>query len=213
MSASDFLKGACRRCAGHIEFPAPLAGQTVTCPHCGQPTELVPLTAPAKPAGSGRLRLGIGAACVVLACLAGAFGYWHWQKAGSVPVWPAQRLTAAPSTNANPAVATITAPVPPPRPKPPPVAITNDFAIMPFKLEKTPGSSLVYVTGTVRNLSDQQRFGVKVQFALFDTNDLPVGSATDYQSLIDPRGEWRFRALVMESKAVSAQFGSIAEEK
>jgi len=36
------------------------------------------------------------------------------------------------------------------------------------KLEKTSGSSLVYVTGTIRNDSERQRFGVKVEFSLFD---------------------------------------------
>ena len=38
---------------------------------------------------------------------------------------------------------------------------TNGFALAALKLEKTPGSSLVYVTGTIRNLNDRQRFGVK----------------------------------------------------
>ena len=91
--------------------------------------------------------------------------------------------------------------------------VTNDFGIMPFKLEKMPGSSLVYVTGIISNLSDRQRFGVKVSFGLLDTNDNGIGSATDYQSVLDPRVEWRFRAMVMESKAASARFNSIAEEQ
>ena len=91
--------------------------------------------------------------------------------------------------------------------------VTNDFAILSFKMEKTPGSSLVYVTGTVRNLSDRQRFGVKMEFDLFDAQDRPAGTATDYQSELDPHGDWSFKALVMESKAVSARFHSIAEDK
>jgi hypothetical protein len=46
-----------------------------------------------------------------------------------------------------------------------------------------------------------------------DTNDQAIGSATDYQSVLEPRGEWRFKALVMESKAMSARLDSIGEDK
>jgi len=99
------------------------------------------------------------------------------------------------------------------RPEPQLQELTNGFAILPFKLENSSGSSLVYVTGTVRNLSDRQRFGVKIQFALFDTNDHPVGAASDYQSVLDPHGDWRFKSLVIASKAVTARFNSIAEDK
>jgi hypothetical protein len=95
--------------------------------------------------------------------------------------------------------------------KPQPEEVTNDFGIMPFKLEKTPGSSLVYVIGTVQNPTERQRFGVKVEFSLFDTNDNAIGTATDYEQIIEPHGEWRFKAMVIESKAVSAKFHSIIE--
>jgi len=94
-----------------------------------------------------------------------------------------------------------------------PVVETNDFAVMPYQLEKLPGSSLIYVTGIVRNLSAQQRFGVKLAFTLFDTNDMPVGSASDYQGVVDAHGDWHFKAMVMVSKTASARFNSIAEEK
>jgi len=57
--------------------------------------------------------------------------------------------------------------------QPQPQALTNDFAVMPYSGE-TPGSSLVYVTGIVRNLSDRQRFGIKLEFGLSDTNDTPL---------------------------------------
>src|SRR6185312_13026155 len=40
------------------------------------------------------------------------------------------------------------------------IMTTNSFAVSAIKLEKTPGSSLVYVTGLLRNLSDKQRYGV-----------------------------------------------------
>ena len=90
---------------------------------------------------------------------------------------------------------------------------TNDFAVMPFQLERTAGSSIVYVTGFIRNTSDRQRFGVKIEFGLLDTNEEPVGTATDYQQVIEPHADWSFKAMVIPSKAVTAQFNAIEEEK
>jgi hypothetical protein len=157
-------------------------------------------------------------AVTVLVAAAGVTGalLWH-QRAGSSAVLPAVASAAKPPASSAPANAPLAAtnlPIAAPVPPPPRIeAQTNDFAILPFVLEQTPGSSLVYVTGTVRNLSGEQRFGVKVEFGLFDTNDNPVGSATDYQSVLDPHAEWHFRALVMASKTVSARFRAIGEAK
>lgn len=206
MSNSDFVKGECRNCAGHIEFPASATGQTVPCPHCGQPTVLV-AAVPPYATGVSRIFARIGMIILLVGLGLGGVLYWrqnanHGGIAEAKPVSPAQ--------SNPPAVAVATPPV---APEPQPDETTNDFAIMPFKLEKTPGSSLVYVIGTIRNLSDHQRFGVKVEFSLFDTNDNPIGSATDYQSVMEPHGDWRFKALVMASKTTSARFSSIAEDK
>ena len=99
------------------------------------------------------------------------------------------------------------------QPKPPVEQRTNDFAIAAIKLEKTPGSSLVYVTGKIRNLNSRQRFGVKIEFGLFDTNDTAVGKATDYQAMLESNGDWRFKAMVMESKAASARLNSVVEDR
>jgi len=197
MSNSDFVKGACRHCGGHLEFPTEAAGQSVPCPHCGQPTELTAAVLPTETKGSrGVLGTIIVAVCVV----AGAGGYFYMQKAR-----PGGGTTALPAPVAQSNTTPVVAPTPTAN------LTTNDYAILPFKLEKTPGSSLVYVTGTIRNLSDRQRFGVKVAFSLFDTNEAPVGTATDYQSVLEPHGEWQFKAMVIESKAVAARFGSIGE--
>jgi hypothetical protein len=207
MSNHDFVKGECRHCAGHLEFPANATGQTVPCPHCGQPTELVAPVLPNKINGSPHIWPGIILViCLLAAGLAGA--YLYLQKASRGSDSEASPLPSAPS---NTPTVSATAPVVAPEPQA--QETTNDFGIMPFKLEKTPGSSLVYVTGAIRNLSDRQRFGVKITFGLFDTNDNAIGSATDYQSVLEPNGEWHFKALVMESKAVSARFDSIVEDK
>jgi hypothetical protein len=42
MSETTYLKTACQRCSGHIEYPSKLTGQSVECPHCHQPTPLPP---------------------------------------------------------------------------------------------------------------------------------------------------------------------------
>jgi hypothetical protein len=201
MSNSDFVKGECRHCRGHLEFSVEATGQTIPCPHCGQPTELISPNLPNKTGVSGRQRLAIAVA------LCAAF---------AVPVIILVTHKSNRPANSGPsslpqALSNVPLAVTPSKPQL--EAVTNDFAIMPFKLEKTPGSSLVYVIGAIQNISERQRFGVKVEFALFDTNDSAIGKATDYQQVIEPHGEWRFKALVIESKAVSARFNSIAEEK
>lgn len=155
------------------------------------------------------VRMWLAAVAAVFFLAAGAVGAFFW----------IQRMKSAAAFGANfPPVASSNAPaVSPPAtvaaPQPEPREVTNDFAIMPFKLETTPGSSLVYVVGTVRNTSGRQRYGIKVEFGLFDTNDNAVGSATDYQPVLEPQAEWRFKAMVMASKAASARFRSIAEDQ
>lgn len=210
MSNSHFVKGACRHCAGHLEFPAAAAGQTVACPHCGKPTEL----APNPPIPRSAPSRGLGRAVALLAgllVLAAAGAFVFFKKTG-----PTRVLSSAPPSAGLSAInppAALPPPPPAPNPGPEPRQTTNDFAILPFKLEQTPGSSLVYVTGSVQNLGSQQRFGVKVRFSLFDSNDLPVGSATDYQSMMEPKSEWRFKALVLRGKVASVQFAGITEQK
>ena len=199
MSNSVFVKGECRHCRGHIEFPAAAAGTTVPCPHCGQPTELVSPNLPTKTGVSGRQRLAIAVALCLVAAIPGLILFMHKSNPSANFVPP-----PLPQVQSNTLVALA-------HPKPQPEEVTNDFAIMPFKLEKTPGSSLVYVTGTIQNDTERQRFGVKVEFSLFDTNDDAIGTATDYEQVIEPHGAWRFKAMVIESKAVSAKFLSIIE--
>jgi hypothetical protein len=204
MSSSDFVKGACQHCAGHLEFPAEAAGQTAPCPHCGQPTRLVAAISSAKSGISRQKRLAIAVALCACAAVPATILVTHRTVQGG-----GTGAKAPETTVSNAPVAT----TPKAPPEPQPEAQTNDFAIMPYKLEKTPGSSLVYIIGSIRNLSSQQRFGVKLAFTLFDDSDNPIGSATDYQATIDPHGVWHFKAMVMASKTASAKFDSIAEDK
>src|SRR5215471_11699265 len=66
MNPTKYLKGACQQCDGHIEFPAEMAGLTTTCPHCGQPTELLLASLPEEPFVSRKAVLWTAAAIVVL---------------------------------------------------------------------------------------------------------------------------------------------------
>jgi hypothetical protein len=195
MSNTQFVKGACTHCAGHLEFPATAAGSSVNCPHCGQPTELM---APAAPAASGNKRVFIMAivAMVVSGILFAGFTFFK-KPAGGIAL-PATLADAAPK------------PIPASEPD---AVSTNDFAVATFALDKKPGSSLVYVTGKLRNLANRQRFGVKLEFTLFDRNDLPIGTAKDYIQLLEPHGVWQFQAMVLESKVASARFGSLHEDQ
>jgi hypothetical protein len=80
-------------------------------------------------------------------------------------------------------------------------------------LEKTAGTSLVCAVGTVNNPTKRQRFGVKVELALLDAVGQKLGTATDYRQVLEPGGQWRFKALVVDSKAVSAKVESIKEDQ
>jgi hypothetical protein len=82
-------------------------------------------------------------------------------------------------------------------------------------LEKAKAGNLTYAVGTIKNHSDQQRFGVKVELELTDARGNPAGKASDYTQVIEPHQEWRFRALVVDTgrtKAVTARVSSIKED-
>ena len=192
MNQTEFSKCECRHCAGHIEFPAAAGGESVACPHCGQPTELPP---PVTPKKSPRSLLVVGIVPVVLAIIAGAILFLKRPALVSVPEKMFSVATNFPATKV---VEETT---------------TNGFAFSTLKLEKTPGSSLVYVTGTIRNLNDRQRFSVKAEFNLLATNGAAAGQASDYAPTLEKNGVWKFKALVMESKAASATLNSIREDQ
>jgi hypothetical protein len=193
MQPTEFSKCECHHCQGHIEFPVAAGGETIACPHCGQPTGL-PV---AVKAGGNFWRnlLIVWAALVVVTVVIVEMRTPKKSTMGSAP-----EKMIPPATNAP------AAPLPD-------ELTTNGFGVSAFKLEKTPGSSLVYVTGTVRNLDAKQRFGVKIVFELLATNQTSVGSASDYAATLEANGRWKFKALVMESKAAAARLNSIGEDQ
>ncbi|MEO5804193.1 MAG: FxLYD domain-containing protein [Verrucomicrobiota bacterium] len=89
---------------------------------------------------------------------------------------------------------------------------TNSLQALRVTLEKSEKSRLIYAIGAIRNQSNRQRFGVKVELDLLDEQGMKLGSATDYVSVIEPRKEWKFRAMVTEPKAASVKVTAIMEE-
>jgi hypothetical protein len=193
MSQSKFSKCECRHCTGHIEFPIEAGGATIACPHCGQPMEL-----PNSPLTAKKPRSALALLIIALVSATVTASLMILLKHKATPSAP--KLTTTPATNAA-LVQVIEE------------ATTNGFAISALKLENLTGSSLVYVTGTIRNLNDRQRFGVKAEFSLLTTNGTAAGTASDYAATLEKNGVWKFKALVMESKAVRATLDFIREDQ
>jgi hypothetical protein len=201
MKQTKFLKGECQHCYGHIEFPAESAGLTTDCPHCGKQTDLLlalPKVEPTIPRAT--IVYTVIAVIILVAGLAGAMialkmaerkvGHKKNEAVVDVPMTPTNAV-------ADPAD---------------PIAQAG-FQVSPITIEKTKGSSLIYAIGTLSNTAERQRFGVKLQFDLFDNAGQKIGTAKDYQSVIEPKGDWKFRALVVTSKAISAKIASVTEDK
>jgi hypothetical protein len=192
MNPSEFSKCECRHCHGHIEFPSDAAGQNYPCPHCGQ---LVELAEPLKKRSLLPLAITIG-----LLILISGITVWF--------VLPDKNETHAAAKNDSSSATNFSA-----AKNHSPEFVTNDFSVSTAKLTKTTNSSLVYVTGKARNLSAQKRFGVKIEFSVFDSNAIAAGHASDYIATLEPAAVWNFKALVVDARATDVKFDSIAETK
>lgn len=205
MTGMKYLKGECSHCGGHLEFPADSVGMTTACPHCGQTTELLLATPPEEPTISRKTIVWTTIAVIILILggigLAAAFKMAQKQlsRHQQPPPPPPSQTPASTPTNATP-----------PEGENPAL---SGFRVSAVTLEKTPGSSLVYATGTVTNTSAKRRFGIRVEVDLIDAAEKKVGTAKDYQQVIEPNGEWHFRALVLASKAACAKLASVKEDQ
>ncbi|EEF62722.1 FxLYD domain-containing protein [Pedosphaera parvula] len=227
MSDAKYLKGSCQHCDNHIEFPAEAAGSVVDCPHCGNHVRLVapatpitksdtPVSPDLAPRKSSRLIAlsGILGALIFLVVLVIGWFMWKHRQTTTTPVAP-----AVVATGSNEASSTATVPGPETNAISNPTVINkkaksiSDLTVGEIKLEKTKGSSLVYATGTLKNDSDYQRFGVRLELDILNANGKNLGTAQDYITVIEPRHDWQFRALVVDSKATSAKVHSIKEEE
>ena len=170
---------------------------TVECPHCHAQTQLEPI----QKARRNISRLLIFA--VVGIALAVALLVLLKQRKSKLEDAP---NLAAPRQVTN----TVSAPSEPSRPK-----SRDDLKLLGnVSVEKAKNSRLSYAMGTLKNDSEHQRYGVKVEVDLFDAggNKLP-NTANDYVQTLEPRKEWNFRALVLEPKAVTAKLASIQEDQ
>jgi len=173
----------CPDCHGLIEMPVPTTPPDELC--CPHCGHIMRPRPPAK------LSAGKIAAVIVILLLMGAVGFFAAValKRATTPSPPAQ--------SAQPAAV--------------PSISTNQFTISGVRLEKE--GALRYVQGTASNGLAQQRFGVKIHLELLDTNELRVGSASDYRPMVQPNEVWQFRALVVEPAAVSAAVTGIQEDQ
>lgn len=89
----------------------------------------------------------------------------------------------------------------------------EELQVVNFELQKNQGTSLVYVTGKVKNNSDVQHTSVRVDFKLFDSSGKQVGMTSDYIMILDPKQEWDFKALVVEPDVAKAEVDKVTSSK
>jgi hypothetical protein len=65
----------------------------------------------------------------------------------------------------------------------------------------------------LRNDSDHQRFGIRIEIEVIDSVGNKVGTAKDYRAVLEPRQTWRFRALVLDKRAAAARLVSVDEDQ
>lgn len=204
MNRIKHLKGQCQHCGGHLEFQADHIGLEADCPHCGQKTELLLPTPPAEPALPTRVLVWTGVAMVVLALgLVGSLVALKRAQRWATRHKPVP-VADAPATNSPPPDRQVVADA----------VVPAGLAISPISLEKAPGTSLVYATGTVHNSTAKQRFGLKLELDLLDAGGQKLGTAKDYQAVLEPGADWHFKALVVDPKGVVlAKIASLLEEQ
>ena len=164
---------------------------------------------PRAASSSGRrTRLVVVLTLIVLGALAWG-GFYLWKKRGMAAAGDGTTSTdgtpVAGSTDTN--AAGFNAPVTATKPKK-----LDDLNVGNPALEKAKTGSLVYAVGVLKNDSDHQRYGVRVEFELLDASGKNVGKASDYKDVVEPRKEWRYRALVLTKKAASVRLVSVNED-
>jgi hypothetical protein len=199
---SKYAKCGCESCGGHIEYPVELGGSTIDCPHCHFPTPLPkpPEAMPPKP------KVGSVFAFIMLLLVAAiGYGAWRMSTQGPAPTMP-EASTGAPETRG---VGPTNRPSAVPAPAP---VQWNGLEAGPVILQKGGEGSLLYAVGEVTNVTEQQKFGVKVLVELFDDKGGKIGAATDYAQSIGAGKSWRFRAMVVDRGAVKAEIKEVTQD-
>jgi len=207
MADAKYLKGACAHCQGPIEFPAEGLGEIIPCPHCGAPTELLLPTPEETPAPTSRhlkwFLIGGGILIVgTVAAIALLFLANHLARKTREQQQARPRVDADGRSKPGRVKKSLNADT----------ATMQDFEFSSVVVGAAPGSTLVYASGTLRNATDRQRFGVAVELELQDSTGAPAGTAKDYAAVIEPRAEWKFRALVVPKNATRARITKITEQ-
>ncbi len=190
------LKGECQHCGGAIEFHAETAGMTADCPHCGQATELL-LAAPPEAAAPTQTKAIVFTLLAAVILLGGLL----------VTVMVLKRAERLSSRQKEAVAKAAGAAVAPPAN---PFAQT-EFSVSAIVFEPSQSGSIIHAVGELRNLANRQRFGVRIDLELLDDAGRKVGAATDYRSILEPTTVWRFRALVVDKRAVAAKVLRITE--
>jgi hypothetical protein len=138
----------------------------------------------------------------VLIAAGGGAAFWFLGK-GRPSSIPPPAAVAEPVRAETPPPKPV-APVPPPDP-------WHGLMAGPISIEKAPNSHLVYAVGELRNTSNRERFGVKVELDVLDADNDKIGTATDYADSIDPGKKWKFKALVTDRAAVAAKLAVVKE--
>lgn len=190
------LRGECQQCGGAIEFRAETAGMTADCPHCGQPTELL-LAVPPEATSPAQTKAIVFTIIAVVILVGGLL-------VTVLALKRAERLSARQKEAvAKAGVQSVTPPANP--------FAQAGFSVSPIAFEKSQSGSIVHAVGELQNLASRKRFGVRIELELLDVTGLKVGEATDYQSILEPNAVWRFRALVVDKRAVAAKALTIKE--
>jgi hypothetical protein len=189
------LRGECQHCGGPVEFHAEHVGTTAECPHCGQQTELL-LAAPPEEESPVRKK-AIGFTVIAVLILGGGL------IAANIALKRAKRLQAERQQVGQVTPAKPFAPADP--------FAAQGFRVSSVMVEQGQGTSLVYAVGVIVNTSNQQRFGVKVELELHAADGTKLDTASDYQKVIEPGAEWKFRALVVDKRVAAAKISTIKE--
>src|SRR5215813_1984172 len=166
MSRLKYLKGPCSHCGGRLEFPADAIGTVVDCPHCGKPTELQLEALSDEPTAIPRRGLVYAIIAAIILCLGLAGAIAALKRAERMVARQHEQAAAAAHASHTNTSAT-ESPIPDDQALA--AAVQAGFQVSPITLERTPGSSLVYAVGTVRNLTAKQRFAVKVELEVLDS--------------------------------------------
>lgn len=226
------LKCACRHCHGRISFPPNAAGSVIACPHCGKETPLIapgvsaaappppaaaaahsappppPAAARAKapappvpteeevteaaPKGKGGKKIFAIVGILLILVLAGGGTFIFLKKRGG---GGSSKTSGGSGGGFNL------------------LGSKEELEVVKYELQKNEGTSLVYVTGTLRNNTAEQRTSVRVDFKLFDATGKQIGNASDYIMILEPKQEWPFKALVVEPSVAKVEIDKVTSSK